>query len=119
MFLEIEPPRVETPGVAEGGKLPGREDCFQEFTSREGEHLSDIDRKLDTKGTNSEVLVDKRSVNCRSVNWVFLYLAMIDIPGRDKDRSDEPSTEGACGHRGIIVVVNHSMNFGVWRVLVK
>ena len=42
MFLEIEPPRVETPCVAEGGELPGREDHFQEFTSREGKELSDI-----------------------------------------------------------------------------
>ena len=44
---------------------------------------------------------------------------MIDVPGRDEDRSDEPSAEGTRGHRGIIVVVDHSTNLGVWRVLVK
>ena len=70
MFLEIEPPRVETPGVAEGGKLPGREDRFQEFTSREGEHLSDSDRKLEIMEIKSEVLVEKRSVNRGSVDVV-------------------------------------------------
>ena len=42
VLLGIESPRVEIPCVAEGGELPGREDRFQEFSSREGEQLSDI-----------------------------------------------------------------------------
>jgi len=44
---------------------------------------------------------------------------MIDIPGGDEDRSDEPDAEGTRGHRGIIVVVDHSTNLGVGRILVK
>ena len=68
MLLDIEPPRVETPRVAEGGELPGREDHFQEFPSREGKQLSDIDRNRDTGLTDTEELVDKRSVNRRSAN---------------------------------------------------
>ena len=120
VLLEIESPRVETPCVAEGGELPGREDCFQEFTSREGKQLSDIGRKPDTRLTNIEELVDKRSVNHRSVDvCVCLDLVTINVPDRDEGCSDEPSAEGTCGHRRIIVVVDHSTNFGVWRVLVK
>ena len=125
VLLEIESlrVRVETPFVAEGGELPGREDRFQEFTSREGEQLSDIGRNIDTRLTNIEELVDEHSVNRRSVNVcrrrVCLVLVMIDIPDRDEDRSDEPSSEGARGHCRIIMIVNHSTNFGVWRVLVK
>ena len=42
VLFKIELPGVETPCVAEGGELPGREDRFQEFSSREGEQLSDI-----------------------------------------------------------------------------
>ena len=61
VLLQIEPPRVETPRVAEGGELPGREDRLQEFTSKEGKQLSDIGRNRDTRLTNFEELVDKRS----------------------------------------------------------
>jgi len=43
----------------------------------------------------------------------------IDIPGRDEDRSDEPSTEGTRRHRGVIAVVNGGTNLGVWGVLTK
>ena len=61
VLLEGEPSRVETPRVAEGGELPGREDGFEEFTSRESKQLSNLGRNLDTRGTNTEVLVDKSS----------------------------------------------------------
>ena len=63
VLLDIKLPRVETPRVVEGGELPGREGRFQEFTSKEGKQLSDICRNSDTRLTNKEELVDKRSVN--------------------------------------------------------
>ena len=44
---------------------------------------------------------------------------MTDIPDCNEDRSDKPGTEGARGHRWVIVVINHSTDLGVWRVLVK
>lgn len=44
---------------------------------------------------------------------------VIDKPGCDEDRSDEPSTEGTRGHHGVIVVINHGTNPGVWGVLGK
>ena len=44
---------------------------------------------------------------------------IINIPCCNEDRSDEPSTEGTRGDRGVIVVVDHSSNLGVWRVLAE
>ena len=67
MLLEVEPPGVETPHVAEGGELPGREGCLQEFTCGEGKQLSDVGRNFDARPMNTEELVDKRSVN-RSIS---------------------------------------------------
>ena len=64
VLLEIELPWVETPRAAEGGERSGREDCFQEFTSKESKYLSHISRNRDTRLTNMEELVDKPSVNC-------------------------------------------------------
>ena len=63
VLLEIESPRVETPRVAKGGELSGREDRFQEFTSRKGKQLSDVGRNQDIRPTNTEELVSKPSVN--------------------------------------------------------
>ena len=44
---------------------------------------------------------------------------MFDIPCCNEDSSDEPSAEGTRRHRGVIVVVNHSTDFGVRGVLEK
>lgn len=44
---------------------------------------------------------------------------VIDVPGCNEDRSDNPSTEGARRHLRVIVVINHSANLGVRRVLGK
>ena len=128
MLLEIELSRVKTPCVTESGELSGRKDRFQEFAGREGEQLGDISRDRDTGLTNAEELVDKPSVKqlIRKCTprvpsiWQGLgNTVMIDVPGRDEDCSDEPGTEGTRGHRGIVVVINHSTDLGIWGVLVE
>jgi len=55
----------------------------------------------------------------RAAEWGSKNAVIINIPGCDKDCSDEPSTEGARRHSGIIVIVNYGTNLGIWRVLVK
>ena len=44
---------------------------------------------------------------------------IINIPCYNEDRSDEPSTEGTRRNRGVVVVINHGTNLGVWGVLAK
>ena len=44
---------------------------------------------------------------------------MLGIPCCNEDGSDEPSTEGTRRHCGVIVVVDHSTDLGIWGVLVK
>jgi len=68
MLLEIELAGVKTPCITEGGELPGGEDRFQEFASREGKQLSDISCDRDTRLTNTEELVDEPSGSSRSVS---------------------------------------------------
>ena len=43
---------------------------------------------------------------------------MIDIPGCNEDRPDEPSTECTRRHRWVVVIVNNGTDLGVWGVLV-
>ena len=126
VLLEIELPGVETPRVTEGGELPGREDRFQEFSSRECEQLSDICRDRNTGLTNTEELIDKTSVKQLISKCTLMYktrvggcVVVVNIPGRNEDRSNKPSTEGTRWYRGVIVVINHSTNLGVRRILAK
>lgn len=62
MLLEIELPGIKTPRITKDGELPGREDRFQEFASRESKKLSDIGCDGDAGLTDAEELVDKPSV---------------------------------------------------------
>lgn len=62
MLFEIEPSRVETPCITEGGELLMWEDRFEELASGEGKQLSDIGRDSDTGLTNTEELIDKPSM---------------------------------------------------------
>ena len=125
MFLEIELPGIETPSVTERGELPGREDRFQEFASREGEQLSDICCDSNAGLTNAKELVDETSetvdqqtcAGMPSVRQDSENAIVIDIPGCNEDCSDKPSTEGARRHCGIVVVIDHSTNLGVRGVL--
>ena len=126
VLLEVEPPRVEAPSVAEGGKLPGREGCLQKFASGEGEQLDNICRDSNPGLTDAEELIDKSSAK-QSISkytpsppsvWQGSKDAVIaDIPSCNEDSPDEPGTEGTCGHCGVIVVINHGTNLGVRRIL--
>jgi hypothetical protein len=62
------------------------------------QQLSNVGTDGDTRVSDAEELVDETSSG-------------------DEDDTDEPSTESACGNGGIIVVVDDSTHFGVWRVL--
>ena len=61
VLLEIELSGVETPCVTEVSELPGWEDRFQEFASRECKQLSDVGCDRNTGFTDAEELVDKPS----------------------------------------------------------
>jgi len=54
-----------------------------------------------------------------SVRQDSKHAMVIDIPGCNEDRSNKPSAEGARRHFGVIVVIDHSTNLGVRRVLAK
>ena len=62
MLLGVELAGVEAPCVPEGGELSGRKGRFQEFACREGKQLSDVCRDRNARLTNTEELVDERSV---------------------------------------------------------
>ena len=58
-------------------------------------------------------------------NWFTKALLMLNniqreafnhIPGHDKNRADKPSAEGTNWYPGIIMIVDHRANLGVWRV---
>ena len=122
VLLEIELAGVKAPRVPEGGEPPGRQDRFQEFAGREGKQLSDICPDRDTWLANAEELVDKRSVK-QSIGKRCAKdaerLVEFDVPGSNEDRSDEPSTESTRRHHGIVMVINHSTDLGIWGVLAK
>ena len=121
VLLGVEPAGIESPCVPEGGELSGREDRFQKFAGGEGQQLSDIGCDRDTGLTNTEELVNESSAEplvskCAkgAGPWQGSRgVAMIDIPGCNKDRSDEPGTESACRYCRVVMVINHSTNLGV------
>ena len=82
VLLEIELPGVQTPRVTEGGELPSREDQFQEFTSREGQELSDTRCDRDAGLTDAEELVDKPSVEPP------ISECMLGVPGFGQDSEE-------------------------------
>ena len=119
VFLHVEPSGVKTPGMSKGGKFGSRKDLLQEFTRREStrrgrpsvgvrteldrtrrdvQQLGDVSTNADTRVANAEELIDEST-------------------STDEDGADNPGTERASGHIGIIVVVDDSADFGVWRVL--
>lgn len=128
VLLDIEFAGVEAPCIPQDGELPGQKDCFQEGVSREGEQLSDTSCDRNARLMNAEELVDKPSVKesiCQRVPRIpsvwqgSRNVMVVDIPGCNEDCSDKPNTKCARGNRGVIMIVNHSTNLGVWRVLAK
>ena len=71
VLLEIELSRVETPGVSEGGELPGREDRFQKFSGRKSKKLRDVSGDGNNWLTNAKELVDKTPVKRSIGKWVL------------------------------------------------
>jgi hypothetical protein len=117
VLFHVELSRVKTPGVSESGKLASRKDLLQEFTCREttihdqpsvfihgdqsgrdAQQLGNFRTNADTRGSNAEELIDESTSN-------------------HENGTDDPGTERAGRQIWVIVVVNHSTDFGVGRVL--
>ena len=65
---------------------------------RDIQQLGDVSTNTDTRVANTEELVDEST-------------------STDEDGADNPGTERARGHTGVIVVIDDSTDFGVGRVL--
>jgi hypothetical protein len=117
MLFHVELSGVKTPGVSEGGKLASRKDLLQEFTCREtaihdrpsaavrggkngrdAQQLGNVRTDADTRVPNTEELIDETTSG-------------------NENGTNDPGTECAGGQIWVIVVVDHSTDLGVGRVL--
>ena len=62
------------------------------------QQLSNVETHANTRISDAEELIDEAA-------------------GSNEDDANEPSTKSSCGNGGIVVVVDDSSHFGIWRVL--
>lgn len=98
VLLLVEWTWVERVSRAEESEAFVWENPLAEFTDRVGEQLRDVGTDGDRRLSDGEQLVDEST-------------------GDDKKDSDHPCSDGRRGQCRVVFVVNHSSNFGVWRVI--